>query len=172
MTVCPIKAEAAGAVRVSRCTFPAQKTKPYDEVRFGDRRCGEWARQRRHSQQHRRRSQSLWPSRHLHQNRFSLSLYPFLFLSIFFHKILLILVQIHEMKSNNKTLACTWTCVFHSSFNGVLRLITTYFFWQQFADPYLNTDAGTMSPFEHGEVFVLDDGGEVLDPLPFSFVQY
>ena len=29
------------------------------------------------------------------------------------------------------------------------------------ADPYLNTDAGTMSPFEHGEVFVLDDGGEV-----------
>ncbi|RZR96043.1 hypothetical protein BHM03_00024974 [Ensete ventricosum] len=26
--------------------------------------------------------------------------------------------------------------------------------------PYLNTDAGTMSPFEHGEVFVLDDGGE------------
>ncbi|KAL6561826.1 hypothetical protein OROGR_002833 [Orobanche gracilis] len=28
-------------------------------------------------------------------------------------------------------------------------------------DPYLNTDAGTMSPFEHGEVYVLDDGGEV-----------
>ncbi|KAJ0971769.1 hypothetical protein J5N97_019728 [Dioscorea zingiberensis] len=28
-------------------------------------------------------------------------------------------------------------------------------------DPYLNTDAGTMSPVEHGEVFVLDDGGEV-----------
>lgn len=27
-------------------------------------------------------------------------------------------------------------------------------------DPYLNVDAGTMSPFEHGEVFVLDDGGE------------
>ena len=27
-------------------------------------------------------------------------------------------------------------------------------------DPYLNSDAGTMSPFEHGEVFVLDDGGE------------
>jgi len=26
-------------------------------------------------------------------------------------------------------------------------------------DPYLNMDAGTMSPFEHGEVFVLDDGG-------------
>ena len=25
-------------------------------------------------------------------------------------------------------------------------------------DPYLNTDAGTMSPFEHGETFVLDDG--------------
>ena len=27
-------------------------------------------------------------------------------------------------------------------------------------DPYLNCDAGTMSPFEHGECFVLDDGGE------------
>uniref|UniRef100_A0A6N2MGY2 CTP synthase n=1 Tax=Salix viminalis TaxID=40686 RepID=A0A6N2MGY2_SALVM len=29
-------------------------------------------------------------------------------------------------------------------------------------DPYLNTDAGTMSPFEHGEVYVLDDGGEAV----------
>jgi len=28
-------------------------------------------------------------------------------------------------------------------------------------DPYVNVDAGTMNPFEHGEVFVLDDGGEV-----------
>uniref|UniRef100_T1IUB3 CTP synthase n=1 Tax=Strigamia maritima TaxID=126957 RepID=T1IUB3_STRMM len=28
-------------------------------------------------------------------------------------------------------------------------------------DPYLNVDAGTFSPYEHGEVFVLDDGGEV-----------
>ena len=27
-------------------------------------------------------------------------------------------------------------------------------------DPYLNLDAGTMSPFEHGECYVLDDGGE------------
>ena len=27
-------------------------------------------------------------------------------------------------------------------------------------DPYLNSDAGTMSPFEHGECFVMDDGGE------------
>jgi len=27
-------------------------------------------------------------------------------------------------------------------------------------DPYVNVDAGTMSPFEHGEVFVLNDGGE------------
>ena len=27
-------------------------------------------------------------------------------------------------------------------------------------DPYLNVDAGTMNPFEHGEVFVLDDGTE------------
>ena len=28
-------------------------------------------------------------------------------------------------------------------------------------DGYLNVDPGTMNPFEHGEVFVLDDGGEV-----------
>ncbi len=28
-------------------------------------------------------------------------------------------------------------------------------------DPYLNCDAGTMNPFQHGEVFVLDDGSEV-----------
>ncbi|MDD5502726.1 MAG: CTP synthase (glutamine hydrolyzing) [Candidatus Thermoplasmatota archaeon] len=27
-------------------------------------------------------------------------------------------------------------------------------------DPYLNCDAGTMNPIQHGEVFVLDDGGE------------
>ncbi|KAH3675996.1 hypothetical protein WICMUC_002292 [Wickerhamomyces mucosus] len=27
-------------------------------------------------------------------------------------------------------------------------------------DPYMNIDAGTMSPLEHGEVFVLNDGGE------------
>ncbi|KAF8988668.1 CTP synthase ura7 [Haplosporangium bisporale] len=28
-------------------------------------------------------------------------------------------------------------------------------------DPYLNIDAGTLSPLDHGEVFVLNDGGEV-----------
>ena len=27
-------------------------------------------------------------------------------------------------------------------------------------DPYINLDPGTMNPFEHGEVFVTDDGGE------------
>ena len=27
-------------------------------------------------------------------------------------------------------------------------------------DPYLNTDAGLLSPLEHGECFVLADGGE------------
>ena len=27
-------------------------------------------------------------------------------------------------------------------------------------DPYLQVDAGTMSPFEHGEVYVTKDGGE------------
>jgi len=28
-------------------------------------------------------------------------------------------------------------------------------------DPYINIDAGLMSPFQHGEVFILKDGGEV-----------
>ncbi|RZR83017.1 hypothetical protein BHM03_00009557 [Ensete ventricosum] len=43
-------------------------------------------------------------------------------------------------------------------------------YFVDFADPYLNTDAGTMSPFEHGEVFVLDDGGEVIRfPLASHF---
>src|SRR3989344_8972394 len=32
-------------------------------------------------------------------------------------------------------------------------------------DPYLNVDAGTMNPIEHGEVFVLDDGTETYQVL-------
>lgn len=44
------------------------------------------------------------------------------------------------------------------------------FFFFFVADPYLNIDAGTMSPFEHGEVFVLDDGGEVFIFFLFSFL--
>ncbi|MEK7446503.1 MAG: CTP synthetase, partial [candidate division NC10 bacterium] len=27
-------------------------------------------------------------------------------------------------------------------------------------DPYINVDAGTMSPYQHGEVYVTDDGAE------------
>ena len=30
-------------------------------------------------------------------------------------------------------------------------------------DPYLNVDAGTMNPHEHGEVFVMTDGSVDLD---------
>lgn len=41
------------------------------------------------------------------------------------------------------------------------------FFFLAVVDPYLNVDAGTMSPFEHGEVYVLDDGGEVNRPLSY-----
>ena len=29
-------------------------------------------------------------------------------------------------------------------------------------DPYINVDPGTMSPYQHGEVYVLDDGAESL----------
>ena len=28
------------------------------------------------------------------------------------------------------------------------------------SDPYMNVDPGTMSPLQHGEVFVTDDGAE------------
>ena len=27
-------------------------------------------------------------------------------------------------------------------------------------DPYINVDSGTMTPFQHGEVFVTEDGAE------------
>jgi CTP synthase len=27
-------------------------------------------------------------------------------------------------------------------------------------DPYINVDAGTMNPYQHGEVFVTEDGAE------------
>ena len=30
-------------------------------------------------------------------------------------------------------------------------------------DPYINVDPGTMSPFQHGEVFVTEDGAEAGD---------
>ena len=29
-------------------------------------------------------------------------------------------------------------------------------------DPYINVDPGTMNPFQHGEVFVTEDGAEIL----------
>ena len=36
-------------------------------------------------------------------------------------------------------------------------------------DPYLNVDPGTMSPYEHGEVFVTEDGAETdLDLGPYE----
>jgi CTP synthase len=43
---------------------------------------------------------------------------------------------------------------------GVLLKACGYIVTAIKIDPYLNVDAGTISPFEHGEVFVLDDGGE------------
>lgn len=58
-----------------------------------------------------------------------------------------ILCSVFLFQSNEQSKFCLSIC-----FNCV---------YLSFTDPYLNTDAGTMSPFEHGEVFVLDDGGEV-----------
>jgi CTP synthase len=46
-----------------------------------------------------------------------------------------------------------------SSLGRLLKNRGLKVFMQKF-DPYLNVDPGTMSPFQHGEVFVTDDGGE------------
>jgi len=48
------------------------------------------------------------------------------------------------------TAASVGTLLKHSGFNvGMLKI-----------DPYINVDPGTMSPLEHGEVFVTEDGAE------------
>ena len=43
---------------------------------------------------------------------------------------------------------------------GLLLKKMVYKVVMQKFDPYLNVDPGTMSPFQHGEVFVTDDGAE------------
>jgi CTP synthase len=47
-----------------------------------------------------------------------------------------------------------------SSSIGVLMKEMGYNVIMQKLDPYINVDPGTMSPFQHGEVFVTDDGAE------------
>jgi CTP synthase len=47
-----------------------------------------------------------------------------------------------------------------SSSIGLLMKKMGYSVAMQKLDPYLNVDPGTMSPFQHGEVFVTDDGAE------------
>jgi len=46
-----------------------------------------------------------------------------------------------------------------SSLGGLLKMRGLRVTMQKL-DPYINVDPGTMNPFEHGEVFVTDDGGE------------
>ncbi|MDO5751012.1 MAG: CTP synthase [Rothia sp. (in: high G+C Gram-positive bacteria)] len=46
-----------------------------------------------------------------------------------------------------------------SSLGNILRARGLSVTMQKF-DPYLNVDPGTMNPFQHGEVFVTDDGAE------------
>jgi len=46
-----------------------------------------------------------------------------------------------------------------SSIGLILKKMGYKVVMQKF-DPYLNVDPGTMSPFQHGEVFVTDDGAE------------
>lgn len=46
-----------------------------------------------------------------------------------------------------------------SSIGALLKASGLKVFTQKL-DPYINIDPGTMSPFQHGEVFVTDDGGE------------
>src|SRR6202162_4610877 len=43
---------------------------------------------------------------------------------------------------------------------GALLLARGYKVRLRKLDPYLNVDPGTMSPYQHGEVFVTDDGAE------------
>jgi CTP synthase len=43
---------------------------------------------------------------------------------------------------------------------GMLLKARGFNVFMQKMDPYLNIDPGTMSPFEHGEVYVTNDGGE------------
>ncbi len=43
---------------------------------------------------------------------------------------------------------------------GTLLKARGFSVFPQKMDPYLNVDAGTMNPFQHGEVFVTDDGAE------------
>ncbi|EKD48119.1 MAG: hypothetical protein ACD_65C00118G0005 [uncultured bacterium] len=43
---------------------------------------------------------------------------------------------------------------------GTLLKASGFKVFTQKLDPYLNVDPGTMSPFQHGEVFVTDDGAE------------
>ncbi|HHY96757.1 MAG TPA: CTP synthase, partial [Acholeplasma sp.] len=46
-----------------------------------------------------------------------------------------------------------------SAIGTILKSRGLKVFIQKF-DPYINVDPGTMSPFQHGEVFVTDDGAE------------
>lgn len=46
-----------------------------------------------------------------------------------------------------------------ASIGQILKSRGLKIFTQKF-DPYINVDPGTMSPFQHGEVFVTDDGAE------------
>ncbi len=46
-----------------------------------------------------------------------------------------------------------------ASIGAILKAAGLKIFVQKL-DPYLNVDPGTMSPFQHGEVFVTDDGAE------------
>lgn len=46
-----------------------------------------------------------------------------------------------------------------SSIGQLLKLKGIKVFMQKF-DPYINVDPGQMSPFQHGEVFITDDGAE------------
>jgi len=43
---------------------------------------------------------------------------------------------------------------------GLLLKSRGYKVWLQKLDPYINVDAGTMNPFQHGEVYVTEDGAE------------
>jgi CTP synthase N-terminus len=129
---------SSAEVCISVAAYSMRSNSPHSG-RFLPVRRGVGPRQGRHGQQYRRAAQSQRLPRELHQDR-CVSLAP-------------AAPHFYGCLSGLTPLA---SC-FLSGLDRPPLLVCLVLC----SDPYINMDAGTMSPFEHGEVFVLDDGGEV-----------
>ena len=80
-------------------------------------------------------------------------------------------IGISKTKKQSREASTKWVVVTGGVISGVGKGTTTAAMGKLLSgnfkvvpikcDGYLNVDPGTMNPFEHGEVFVLEDGGEV-----------